>query len=311
MAIVGVAVAYFAYSTVQRLARRRTLGHLRRRICRGLAIHLHRFAGCGAATGALRHVAGQHRRPGHGRHPRPDRHRRGADHGRARWRSSAAAARICCGQGRTANCRRRAVWIGGLLHRAGAGGAIAAGLGAPGWLGVGRRAEGLPGRGAGAALTRSSRIMSSRACRTRRWRPSSPGILGALIVLGVALAVACASCRRNHGDTADAIGSAAMHITFSIPTGRGPASIHRLDAGQAGAGAGLHPGDRADSRRRVAGLHPAASRSCSRSRSCRSWASATCSSARCWRCRSCWRRCPSCSLSTGTPLLTFRSARGR
>ncbi len=82
MAVVGVSVSYFVYTSLRRLTRGAAMGPVRQRICCRLVLDLHRLAGCRAGAGAVRHVAGQHRRSGDGRHPRPDRHRRRADHRR-------------------------------------------------------------------------------------------------------------------------------------------------------------------------------------------------------------------------------------
>ena len=81
MAVVGVFVSWAACRLLRRILGGQALA-VSWRLPRRLDLDLHRLACLRPAAGALRHLARQDRRSGHGRHPRPHRRRRGPDHRR-------------------------------------------------------------------------------------------------------------------------------------------------------------------------------------------------------------------------------------
>ena len=199
MGVIGVTVAYFVYRTIQRFASRQIMGRLCRRIRRRVVVYLYRVAGLRAATGAFGHVAGQRGRPGHGRHPRSDRHRRRVDHRRRAGVSVCHSPRFVPGGCGTAGGRRGGVG-GGIGHCGGAGRGLAAGLVTSRWAGVGRRAKGLSRCGAASRCTRSFRDYVLPGVSNAGLATILAGILGALIVFGVALAVAYVRRNRRNRD---------------------------------------------------------------------------------------------------------------
>ena len=267
MGVVGVAVSFFAYRTVMRLARGQKWGIFAGGFAAGwlsifiaaLAVALElALSGTSPANLAV---------PAMGGDPRADRHRRRVDHGGRAGVPVCRATRPGHRRLARAWAAGKAVWVGGLIIAVASGRAGAAWPRPTptGW-------SGSPSSGASWTrrrdrLTTSSPTTCSPACQTRRSRRSSRAPSGCCLcsawsrpslTRGVMRRGDSRSRSRRRAAPGRRVpGEYARSLSRSLPRRRIAASTGSIRASSWCWRVGVHPDGRAGAARRVAGLRAA------------------------------------------------------